>query len=78
MTPELIRLRAIIVNTKLFNEKYSPVRRDFVEVLSKVDKYDDLKQKEKDIIDDCMKSEGLTVEEWYKRYLEGNLTVLED
>jgi hypothetical protein len=78
MTPELIRLRAIVVNTKLFNEKYSPIRRNFVEELSKVDNYDDLKQKEKDIIDDCMKSEGLTVEEWHQRYLEGNWTVLED
>ena len=78
MTPELIRLRAIVVNTKLFNEKYSPIRRNFVEELSKVDNYDDLKQKEKDIIDDCMKSEGLTVEELHQRYLEGNWTVLED
>ena len=78
MTPELSRLRAIVVNTKLFNEKYSPVRRNFVEELSKVDNYDDLKQKEKDIIDDCMKSEGLTVEEWHQRYIEGNWTVLED
>ena len=78
MTPELIRLRAIVVNTKLFNEKYSPIRRNFVEELSKVDNYDDLKQKEKDIIDDCMKSEGLTVEEWHQRYIEGNWTVLED
>jgi len=78
MTPELIRLRAIVVNTKLFNEKYSPIRRNFVEELSKVDNYDDLKQKEKDIIDDCMKSEGLTVEEWHQRYLEGNWTVLQD
>ena len=78
MTPELSRLRAIVVNTKLFNKKYSSVRRDFVEELSKVDEYNDLKQKEKDIIDDCMKSEGLTVEEWHQRYLEGNWTVLED
>jgi len=78
MTPELIRLRAIVVNTKLFNEKYSPIRRNFVEELSKVDEYNDLKQKEKDIIDDCMKSEGLTVEEWHQRYIEGNWTVLED
>ena len=78
MTPELIRLRAIVVNTKLFNEKYSPIRRNFVEELSKVDNYDDLKQKEKDIIDDCMKSEGLTVDEWHQRYIEGNWTVLED
>jgi len=78
MTPELSRLGAIVVNTKLFNKKYSPVRRDFVEELSKVDEYNDLKQKEKDIIDDCMKSEGLTVEEWHQRYIEGNWTVLED
>jgi hypothetical protein len=78
MTPELARLRAIVVNTKLFNEKYSPVRRDFVEESSKVDEYDDLKQKEKDIIDDCMKSEGLTVEEWHQKYLEGNWTDLVD
>ena len=78
MTPELIRLRAIVVNTKLFNEKYSPIRRNFVEELSKVDEYNDLKQKEKDIIDDCMKSEGLTVEEWHQKYIEGNWTVLED
>jgi len=34
MTPELIRLRAIVVNTKQFNEKYSPIRRNFVEELS--------------------------------------------
>jgi hypothetical protein len=78
MTPELARLRAIVVNTKLFNEKYSPVRRDFVEESSKVDEYDDLKQKEKDIIDDCMKSEALTVEEWHQKYLEGNWTDLVD
>ena len=78
MTPEFSRLRAIVVNTKLFNEKYSPIRRNFVEELSKVEKYDDLKQKGKDIIDDCMKSEGLKVEEWHQRYIEVKGTILQD
>jgi hypothetical protein len=78
MKPELSRLEAIVINTKLFNEKYLSVRQDFREELSKVNKYDDLKQKEKDIIDDCMRSEGITVKEWHQRYLEGNSTVLED
>jgi hypothetical protein len=78
MKPELSRLEAIVINTKLFNEKYLSVRQDFREELSKVNNYDDLKQKGKDIIDDCMRSEGITVKEWHQRYLEGNSTVLED
>jgi hypothetical protein len=70
LTPELSRLGSLVVNTKLFYEKYSSMKRDFADKVSKAEAYNDLEQNEKDIINDCLKSIGITIEQWHQQYME--------